>query len=63
MNVFKTLTVNGQTYQVASAVDDQAVSPDTTWSSEKISGQLGAVETALDAIIVIQEQLIGGEAV
>lgn len=61
MNVFKTLTVGGQTYTVAAGVDDSAVSPDTTWSSEKLSGLLGDVETALDAVIVIQNALIGGD--
>lgn len=63
MNIFKTLTVGGQTYALAAGIDDGAVSADTTWSSEKLNNLAGNVETALDAIIAIQEQLIGGDGV
>ena len=61
MNLFKTLTVDGQTYTVAAGVDDGAVSADTTWSSKKIDDQLGNIATALDGIIAIQNGLIGGD--
>lgn len=61
MNIFKTLTIGGQTYAVAAGIDDGAVSADTTWSSEKLHTLVGNVEASLDAIIAIQELLIGGE--
>lgn len=63
MNTFKTLTVDGQTYTMASAVYDDAVSADTTWSSEKLDGMLGDVDAALVQIIAIQEGLMGGDGV
>lgn len=62
----KTLTVNGQTYTVADPdaahIDDSSAAPDKTWSAEKLSATLGDVETALDSIIEIQNDLIGGGA-
>lgn len=63
----KTLTVNGQTYTVADPdaahIDDSSTAADKTWSAEKLSGTLGDVETALDGILAIQNELIGGESV
>lgn len=60
----RTLTVNGQTYTVADPdaahIDDSSVSPDMTWSAEKLQGLLGNVEGALDEIIAIQDALMGG---
>ena len=60
----KTLTVNGQTYTVADPdaahIDDTSVSPDKTWSAEKLQGLMGDVEKALDSIIAIQNELLGG---
>lgn len=62
----KTLTVNGQTYTVADPdaahIDDSSTAPDKTWSAEKLSATLGDVETALDGIIAMQNELIGGES-
>ena len=62
----KTLTVNGQTYTVADPdaahIDDASAAPDKTWSAQKLSAALGDVETALDGIIAIQNELMGGES-
>lgn len=62
----KTLTVNGQTYTVADPdaahIDDSSTARDKTWSAEKLSGTLGDVQTALDGIIAMQNELIGGES-
>lgn len=62
----KTLTVNGQTYTVADPdaahIDDSSTAPDKTWSAEKLQGVLGDVETALDEIVAIQNELMGGNA-
>lgn len=51
-----------------SQIDDSIVSATKTWSSQKINGLVGDIETALDAIIAeqeaiiaIQEALIGGD--
>jgi hypothetical protein len=41
------------------SINDNVVSTTTTWSSKKIDSLVGDVETALDAIIAIQEELIG----
>lgn len=41
------------------SINDNVVSPTTTWSSQKIDSLVGDVEAALDAIIAIQEELIG----
>lgn len=63
----KTLTVNGQTYTVADPdaahIDDTSTARDMTWSAQKLSATLGDVETALDGILAIQNELIGGESV
>lgn len=63
MNTFHSLTVDGQTYTIASSIQDDGVSPNTTWSSEKIAGLLGDTEQALDSILAMQEKLMGGETV
>ena len=45
-------------------IDDSQISSSTTWSSQKISDEIesavGDIETALDSIIEIQNDLIGG---
>lgn len=41
------------------SINDNVVSTTTTWSSKKIDSLVGDVEAALDAIIAIQEGLIG----
>lgn len=41
------------------SINDHVVSTTTTWSSKKIDSLVGDVEAALDAIIAIQEELIG----
>ena len=62
----KTLTVNGQTYTVAvpdaAHIDASSTARDKTWSAEKLSATLGDVETALDGIIAMQNELTGGES-
>lgn len=47
MKEMKTLTVNGEQYEI---VDEQART------------DIGTIDTALDGILAIQEALIGGEA-
>lgn len=44
-------------------IDDENTGPKSTWSSEKIASEIGSIETALDAIIEIQNSLIGGGSV
>lgn len=44
-----------------SQIDDSVVSATKTWSSKKIDGLIGDTESALDAIIEIQNSLIGGD--
>lgn len=65
MKQIKTLTVNGQTYRItdgsAARIDDTAVADGSTWSSSKLAGTLGDVESALDGILGIQNGLIGGD--
>lgn len=65
MKQIKTLTVNGQIYRItdesAARIDDTAVSDGSTWSSSKLAGTLGDVESALDGILSIQNGLIGGD--
>ena len=61
MNTFKTLTIHGQTYAIASDIQDDTIAKDTTWSSEKIDDQLGNVEASLDAILALQNTLMGGD--
>lgn len=67
MNKMKILTVNGQSYEVfdpeAARIDDTGVADEKTWSSRKISETFGTVETALDGILAIQNELIGGGTV
>lgn len=67
MKKMKVLTVNGQSYGIcdpdAARIDDGAVSTDKTWSSQKLDSLLGNVEEALDGIISLQKELIGGEVV
>ena len=63
MNTFKTLTIDGQTYTVASGVRDDVICADATWSSEKIHRLMGTVEETLDGIIAIQNRLTGGDGV
>ena len=67
MKKMKILTVNGQSYEVcdprAVHIDDEAVSADTAWSSQKLSGILGETEASLDSILAIQNELIGGGSV
>ena len=63
MKQIKTLTVNGQTYRItdgsAARIDDTAVSDGSTWSSSKLAETLGDVESAIDGILMIQNELMG----
>ena len=67
MKKLKTLTVNGERYQItdpeAARIDDTAVADGSTWSSSKLAGTLGDVASALEGILAIQNQLTGGDGV
>lgn len=61
MNVFKTLTIDGQTYSPAPCIEDDTVAADTTWSSQKLNSRLGDISAALDGVLEIQNALMGGD--
>lgn len=67
MKQIQTIIINGVRYDIydpsAARVDDVAVSAESTWSSDKINTLLGDVESALDSVLAIQEELTGGESV
>lgn len=46
-----------------SIINDDTIDGSATWSSSKLYTTLGEVESALDAILAMQNALIGGESV
>ena len=49
--------------QLYSIVNDDAIGTSSTWSSGKLYATFGDIETALDSILAMQNQLIGGGSV
>ncbi len=64
MTTIQTLTVNGKTYALpggGAEVDATLTQAGKAADAKAVGDQLGNIETALDAILAIQNGLIGGE--
>ena len=61
MSYIHTIRVGDTDYQISPAIDDTSADPDKTWSAKKLSACLGDMDTALDAILAIQNTLLGGD--
>ena len=63
MNYIHTIEVGGEQYRLRdlSVIDDASVAPEKTWSAQKLTALVGDLDTALDALLVIQNSLLGGD--
>ena len=61
MNYIHTIRVGETEYAVGSAIDDASTAPEKTWSAQKLTALVGDLDTALDALLVIQNSLLGGD--
>ena len=62
MPFIHTIRVGETDYQIAPAIDDSSADPEKTWSAKKLTQTLGDLETALDALLSMQESLMGGDS-
>ena len=57
-----TIRVGDEDYAIAPAIDDTSADPEKTWSAQKLAATLGDLDAALDALLAIQNQLLGGDS-
>ena len=60
MNYIHTIRVGETEYAVGSAIDDASGAADKTWSAQKLSQTIGQLDAALDALLALQNSLLGG---
>lgn len=61
MPYIHTVRVGETDYTIAPAIDDTSADPEKTWSAQKLTACLGDLDAALDAVLAIQNALLGGE--
>ena len=61
MPYIHTIRVGDEVYAIAPAIDDTSADPEKTWSAQKLAATLGDLDAALDALLAIQNALLGGE--
>ena len=61
MDYIHTIRVGGIDYPIAPAIDDTSADPEKTWSAQKLAATLGDLDSALDALLAIQNALLGGD--
>ena len=61
MPYIHTIRVGETDYAIAPAIDDTSADPEKTWSAQKLATTLGDLDAALDAVLAIQNALLGGE--
>lgn len=62
MPYIHTIRVGDEDYAIAPAIDDASADPEKTWSAQKLDATLGNLDAALDALLAIQNQLLGGDS-
>lgn len=62
MPYIHTIRVGDEDYAIAPAIDDTSADPEKTWSAQKLAATLGDLDAALDALLAIQNQLLGGDS-
>ena len=60
MNYIHTIRVGDTDYAVGSAIDDTSAAADKTWSARKLTALVGDLDAALDALLALQNGLLGG---
>ena len=62
MPYIHTIRVGDVDYAIAPAIDDTSADPQKTWSAQKLSQTIGQLDAALDAVLALQNQLLGGDS-